>query len=88
MKFISAIESVCQRLLDQDDQELRPETNYLLRRAKCPRSNITMGEKKALKELREDQYRMVLTADKGEAMVVMDRKEYIDKVEGVLAQLA
>ena len=31
---------------------------------------------------------MVLTVDKGVAMVVMDRKEYIDKVEGLLAQLA
>ena len=31
---------------------------------------------------------MVLTVDKGVAMVVMDRKEYVDKVEGLLAQLA
>ena len=31
---------------------------------------------------------MVLTANKGLAMVVMDRKEYIDKVEGLLTQLA
>ena len=31
---------------------------------------------------------MVLTADKGVAMVVMDRKEYMDKVEGLLTQLA
>ena len=29
---------------------------------------------------------MVLTEDKGVAMVVMDRKEYIDKVEGLLVQ--
>ena len=31
---------------------------------------------------------MVLTADKGVAMVVMDRKDYLDKVEGLLAQPA
>ena len=31
---------------------------------------------------------MVLTADKGVAMVVMDKKEYMDKVEGLSAQLA
>ena len=74
--------------MDQDAQELRAETNYLLRRAKPPRSNITKEEKKALKELREDKDRMVLTADKGVAMVVMDRKEYMDKVEGLLTQLA
>ena len=71
---ISAIELACQRLLNQDAQELWAETNYLLRRAKPPRSNITKEEKKALKELWEDQDRMVLTADKVVAMVVMDRK--------------
>ena len=31
---------------------------------------------------------MVLKLDKGVAMVVMDRKKYLDKVEGLLAQLA
>ena len=31
---------------------------------------------------------MVLTVDKGVAMVVMDKKEYMDTVEGLLAQLA
>ena len=82
VEFISAIGSACQRLSDQDAQELRAETSYLLRRAKAPRSNIIKEEKTALKELREDQDRMVLTADKGVTMVVMDRKE------GILTHLA
>ena len=69
-------------------KELRSEINYLLKRAKTPRSNITKEEKKAFKELREDQDRIVLTADKGVAMVVMDRKECMDKAEGLLVQLA
>ena len=34
VEFISAIELACQRLLEQDAQELRTETIYLLRRAK------------------------------------------------------
>ena len=66
-------------------QELRAEVNILLRRAKPPKSHISREEKKALKELKEDQDRMVLTADKGVALVVMDRKEYQQKIEGVLA---
>ena len=61
---------------------------FFLRKAKPPRSNITKEESKALRELREDKERMVLTADEGVAMVVMDRKEYIEKVEALLAQLA
>ena len=31
---------------------------------------------------------MALTVDKGVAMEVMDRKEYLDKVEGLLAPMA
>ena len=88
MEFISATELTCQRLSEQDTQELSVEVKYLLKRAKTPRSNIMKEEKKALKELRDDQDRMVLTMDKGVAMMVMDRKEYMDKEEGLLAQLA
>ena len=88
MEFISAIESVCPKLSDQDAQELRAETNCLLRKAKPPKSNITKEESKALRELREDKEIMVLTADKGVATAVMDKKEYMEKVEGLVAQLA
>ena len=69
-------------------QELRAETNCLLRKAKPPKSNITREESKALRKLREDKERMVLTADKGVAMVIMDRKEYMEKMEGLLEQPA
>ena len=88
VEFISGIESVCHKLLGQDAQELRAETNCLPRRAKPLKPNITKEEHKALKELRQDKERMVLTADKGLAMVAMDRKEDVEKVEGLLAQLA
>ena len=88
VEFITAVELVCQRLFKQDLQELRAEINYLLKKAKTPRSNITKDEKKALKGLRENKERKVPTVDKGVAMVVMDRKEYLDKVEGLLAQPA
>ena len=88
VEFISAIELACQKLTEQDVQELRAEVNIMLRRAKPPKSNISREEKKALKELREDQDRMLLTTDKGVALVVMDRKEYQEKVEGLLAMPA
>ena len=88
VEFISAIESVCQKLSDQDVQDLRVETSCLLRKAKTPKSNITKEVRKVLKEFRGDQERIVLTADKGVAMVVLDKKDYVDKVEGLLMQLA
>ena len=67
---------MCQKLSDQDVQELRVETNCLLRKAKTPKSNITKEESKVLKELRGDQEKFVLTADKGVAIVVLDKKGF------------
>ena len=81
VEFISAVASACQRLSEQDAQELREEINYLLKKPKTPRSNINKEEKKVLQELKDNEERMVLTADKGVAMVVMDRNEYMDKWE-------
>ena len=40
-----------------------------------------MEEQKALKELRKDNNRVILTADKGVCLVVMDKEEYIEKAE-------
>ena len=62
--------------------------NCLLRKAKPPKSSITKEKGKAFRELREDKEKMVLTADNRVAMVVMDRKEYMEKVEGLLVQPA
>ena len=47
--------------------------------------NTTVDEYKAIKELMEDQSRVVLTMDKGVAMVIMDKIEYMDKAIGLLS---
>ena len=44
-----------------------------------------MEEFKAIKELREDESRVVLTMDKGVAMVIMDKKDYTDKALSLVA---
>ena len=48
------------------------------------RPNITKEEHQAIRELRRDETRMVLTADKGVSMVVMDREDYNNKSEELL----
>ena len=45
----------------------------------------TLEECKAIKEPKEDHSWMVLTADKGIAMVVMDKEDYRDKALSLLA---
>ena len=41
--------------------------------------NITKEEREAIKTPKEDDTQVVLTADKGVAMVVMDKSSYVDK---------
>ena len=50
--------------------------------------NITREEKKAIEELRRDKTRIILTADKGVSMVVMDRDDYNQKAKELLKQPA
>ena len=49
-----------------------------------PLHNITKQEKEAIKTLREDSSWVVLTADKGVALVVMDKSQYIEKCMALL----
>ena len=66
---------------------MRVEVKKVLKRAqdtnKSP-SNITKEEFNALKELKKDQDRIILTTDKGVELVVMNRTDYITKSEELL----
>ena len=42
---------------------------------------------KLLGELKKDKDRTILTADKGVAMVVLDKKDYLEKAKELLVQL-
>ena len=80
------IEKVCQNLKQGEAEELRGEVKSILKKIKPPKSNITKEEAKAIKELKKDQERMVLTSDKGVSMVVMDREDYDKRYEELLNQ--
>ena len=63
------------------------EVKKILKRAqnnKRSPSNITKEELKAINELKKDQERIILTADKGVALVVMNKTDYINKSEELL----
>ena len=59
-----------------------------MKKIQAPRYNITREERKAIEELRRDKNRIILTADKGVSMVVMDRDDYNKKAEELLQQPA
>ena len=69
-------------------EELRGIIKTILKKIQPPKSNITREERKALADLRKDKSRIILTADKGVSMVVMDREEYIRKAHVLMDQPA
>ena len=53
-----------------------------------PKSNLSNAEAQVIRELERDKNRLVLTVDKWVAMVVMDRQDYINKSNDLVAQPA
>ena len=51
-----------------------------------PKPNIPKAEARAFKELRQDLSRVILTAYKGVAMVVLDKQDYTNKDQDLLTQ--
>ena len=70
---------MCSKLKEEKAMELRLDVNALLRKAKVPKPNLTGQENIGLAQLKKDRDRVILTADKGVGMVVMDREDYINK---------
>ena len=79
---MAAVEGMYQTSREAD--ELRSDCSYLLRNL-CPsKFSISVQEHRAIKELGEHLSRVVLTADKGVALVVMDKQDYMDKALSLL----
>ena len=66
--------------------ELRGRVKSILKKAKTPKQNISKEEQKAIGELKKDNTRLILTTDKGVALVVMDKEEYVQKAKELLDQ--
>ena len=86
LSYITVIESVCTKLGQQDAEELRADINRVLRSSHLPKPNLTKAQSQAIRELKRDRDHIVLTADKGVAMVIMDRQDYINKSNNFLNQ--
>ena len=86
-KDISEIERVCQQL-KQGKAEVRGEIKLILKNIQLPKPNIAKEEARVIQELKKDKENLILTADKGVCMVVMDKEDYIKKSEDLLHQTA
>ena len=63
---------------------VRAEVSSILRRAKIPPKNIDSNVFKALLALKKDPDRVILSADKGNCVVVMDKHDYREKALSLL----
>ena len=90
-EYIAVTKRICDELGEnatgKDCTEIYQKTKEILQHYKKKKSlthNITNEEKEAIKTLREDASHMVLTADKGVALVVMDMSQYVTKCMALL----
>ena len=81
---IVATESACKDLPDKTAAELRARVVNIVKTSKPPASNITRGERSAIKELRNDDSIEIIPADKGRATVVIDKTVYEEKALALL----
>ena len=86
-EYIVATEQACTKLEKGKQEEFRVEVKKLLQQDQNKRStNISKEEFKALRELKKDNNRLILTADKEVALVVMEKADYIKKAEDLLKE--
>ena len=82
--YITVVEQACLNLEPHSAEELRAEIRGALKYSKNLKRNISKEEVQALAELKKEQSRVILTVDKGVAIVVMDREEYNKKAQELL----
>ena len=75
-----------QKLTPGEADELRVEVKAILKKTPPPRHNLTKEVQKAIGELKRDKTRVILTADKGVSLVVMDMDQHINKAGELLNQ--
>ena len=80
MEYRVATEKACQQLKQGEAEELRGEIKSIIR-IPPSKPNISKEEHQAIQQLKKDTTRMVLTADKGVCLVVVDKEDYIKKSE-------
>ena len=86
VQYVAAKEQVCTKLEEGKVEEFRVQVKVAIQKIQKPKPNISREERIALTNLKKDPSRIVLTADKGVALVVMNTEDYKNKAEELLNQ--
>ena len=82
-----ATEQASSKLPTQEADDFRSDINRLLKQQQQQHSNhcnLNPAQCRALTQLKQDNTRVVLTVDKGVAMVIMDQQDYNNKAQALL----
>ena len=80
--YITATKQASSKLPVQEANELRSDVNKILKQQQQHHNNqcnLNPSQCRALTQLKQDNSRVVLTVEKGVAMVIMDQKDYTNK---------
>ena len=83
-EIIQSVEPALRRLNKTATDDVRLQMSDVLRKAKPAKPNLSKRELSALRDIRRDSSIHILTPDKGNATVIMDRSQYTDKVSHIL----
>ena len=83
-EIIAKVQAAVRQLDAEQADTVRRAVNGILQQAEPPEPNITKEMRDALKSLKEDEYIMILPADKGRASVVMDTDTYRAKMSTLI----
>ena len=79
-EIIAAMKNGLCRIPEEVADSARSRIIGILSKASPPSSNLSTGERRAIKLFQDDDDILILPADKGRATVVMDRQDYEQKI--------
>ena len=83
-EYITGTEVACQNLKPTEAEELRADIARVWKQAKPSKANTPKEEWRAIRELKSDKEHLILTANKGVALVVMDINDCTMKMKELL----
>ena len=81
--IIASIEVSIRSLLESESEEIRTEVLRILRKARPPKPNIKLSQKRATKELNVNNNILIRPADKRNATVIMETDDYKKKINNL-----
>ena len=79
-EIISAVETSIRNLPRENADSIRLETAKILHSARPPKPNLSKEERAAFTSLKTNIDLVILPADQGNAIVILDKTQYVDKI--------